>query len=150
MKKRYNLGGIVAAAVVIGVATSCGGGGSKDTVKTAPSASTSTDATAADKTEPSVAEQFKVYVAKNGTAPEKNAVKHVTKVQGADDKNDILDSTDVYTDFKGDLMDSGATGAAKLIASAFADFQASRGKDSKNGLVTVYNASGDILGNGKY
>lgn len=156
MKKRYIAGGIVAAAVVIGVATSGGGegGDSKDTAKPATPVSAAADDKSGDKSNDkprqSVAEGFRTYVEENGTVGEKAAIGHVTKVQGADRNNDILDSAEVYTDFTGDLMDSEATGSAKLIASAFADFQASRDKDSKNGLVTVYNASGSMLGNGKY
>ncbi|CAL9471516.1 hypothetical protein ACI3K5_05510 [Streptomyces sp. MPA0124] len=92
----------------------------------------------------SQAEQFKAFVQKNGSPNEKDAVSHVTKVQGADEQNDILDAADVYTDFTGGLMGEG-TGPAKLIASAFADW-----KDSENGLVTVYDAEGEILGNGQF
>jgi FKBP-type peptidyl-prolyl cis-trans isomerase len=98
----------------------------------------------------SVAEQLKEFTAKNGTAEEKAAVAHVTKVQGADEKNDILDAPQVHTDYTGDLMDSDATGGATLIASVFADFQKERGKDSKNGLVTILNAKGSMIGNGQY
>ncbi|MGW6750891.1 hypothetical protein [Streptomyces sp. NPDC055006] len=92
----------------------------------------------------SQAEQFKAFVAKNGTPKEKDAVAHVLKVQGADQQNDILDSADVYTDFTGGLMGEGS-GPSKLIASAFADW-----KDSKNGLVTVYDADGEIITNGNF
>ncbi|MET9775404.1 hypothetical protein ABZ023_14285 [Streptomyces sp. NPDC006367] len=92
----------------------------------------------------SQADRFKAFVEKNGTATEKQAVSHVTKVQGADEQNDILDTADVYTDFTGGIMGEG-TGPAKLIASAFADW-----KDSDNGLVTVYDAEGEILGNGEF
>lgn len=92
----------------------------------------------------SQAEQFKSFVDKNGSPNEKDAVAHVTKVQGAEEQNDILDSADVYTDFTGGLMGEG-TGPAKLIASAFADW-----KQSENGLVTVYDADGEILGNGNF
>ncbi|RFC73881.1 hypothetical protein [Streptomyces sp. AcE210] len=92
----------------------------------------------------SQAEQFKAFVAKNGTPKEKAAVAHVLKVQGADQQNDILDSADVYTDFTGGLMGEGS-GPSKLIASAFADW-----KDSKNGLVTVYDADGEIITNGNF
>ncbi|MDI6521162.1 hypothetical protein QMA61_33815 [Streptomyces coelicoflavus] len=92
----------------------------------------------------SQAEQFKAFVQKNGSANEKDAVSHVTKVQGADEQNDILDAADVYTDFTGGIMGEG-TGPAKLIASAFADW-----KDSENGLVTVYDADGELLGNGQF
>ncbi|MCX5082219.1 hypothetical protein [Streptomyces sp. NBC_00401] len=92
----------------------------------------------------SQAEQFKAFVAKNGTPKEKAAVTHVLKVQGADQQNDILDSADVYTDFTGGLMGEGS-GPSKLIASAFADW-----KDSKNGLVTVYDADGEVITNGNF
>ncbi|MEU1080337.1 hypothetical protein ABZ368_08815 [Streptomyces sp. NPDC005908] len=92
----------------------------------------------------SQAEQFKAFVKENGTAQEKEAVAHVTKVQGADDRNDIFDTADVYTDFTGGIMGEG-TGPAKLIASAFADW-----KQSENGLVTVYDADGELLGNGQF
>ncbi|MEU8481800.1 hypothetical protein [Streptomyces sp. NPDC048641] len=92
----------------------------------------------------SQAEQFKAFVAKNGTPKEKDAVAHVLKIQGADQQNDILDSADVYTDFTGGLMGEGS-GPSKLIASAFADW-----KDSKNGLVTVYDADGEIITNGNF
>ncbi|MEU1045776.1 hypothetical protein ABZ400_11525 [Streptomyces sp. NPDC005897] len=92
----------------------------------------------------SQAEQFKAFVQKNGTPKEKDAVSHVTKVQGADEQNDILDAADVYTDFTGGIMGEG-TGPAKLIASSFADW-----KDSENGLVTIYDADGELLGNGQF
>ncbi|MGV9284171.1 hypothetical protein [Streptomyces sp. NPDC003730] len=92
----------------------------------------------------SQAEQFKTFVKKNGSANEQDAVSHVTKVQGADEQNDILDAADVYTDFTGGIMGEG-TGPAKLIASAFADW-----KDSENGLVTIYDADGELLGNGQF
>ena len=92
----------------------------------------------------SQAEQFKAFVEENGTPQEKEAVAHVTKVQGADEQNDILDTADIYTDFTGGLMGEGS-GPAKLIASAFADW-----KQSENGLVTVYDADGELLGNGQF
>ncbi|MFG3119196.1 hypothetical protein ACGF4C_33145 [Streptomyces sp. NPDC048197] len=92
----------------------------------------------------SQADRFKAFVNKNGTADEKAALAHVTKVQGADERNDILDSVDVYTDFTGGLMGP-HQGEGKLIASAFADW-----KDSKNGLVTVYDAKGELLSNGNF
>jgi hypothetical protein len=92
----------------------------------------------------SQAEQFKAFVKKNGTTAEQDAVSHVTKVQGAEEQNDILDAADVYTDFTGGIMGEG-TGPANLIASAFADW-----KQSENGLVTVYDAEGELLGNGEF
>jgi type IV secretory pathway VirB10-like protein len=92
----------------------------------------------------SQAEQFKDCVNKSGTAPEKTAVGHVTKVTGADKNNDILDAAEVFTDFKGGFM-SENNGDAKLIASAFASCY-----ESKNGLVTVYGSDGDMISNGNY
>ncbi|MFD5397767.1 hypothetical protein ACFWJW_26585 [Streptomyces sp. NPDC127097] len=100
-----------------------------------------------EKPEPapkSPADQFKAFVAKHGSANEKAALGHVTKVQGADELNDILDSVEIYTDFTGGLMGPHQS-EGKLIASAFADW-----KDSKNGLVTVYDVKGEILSNGNF
>ncbi|RVU18603.1 hypothetical protein EOT10_31790 [Streptomyces antnestii] len=114
-------------------AGSGGAVGKADSAKKADSANKGTQA-----------QQFKAFVAKNGTPKEKDAVSHITKIQGADEQNDILDSADVYTDFTGGLMGKGA-GPAKLIASAFADW-----KDSKNGLVSVYDADGEIITNGNF
>ncbi|WP_331283973.1 hypothetical protein [Streptomyces sp. H39-S7] len=65
-------------------------------------------------------------------------------VQGADKSNGLLDTAQIHTDCAGDIMSDDA-GKGELIASAFADW-----KDSKNGLVTVYNASGELLSNGNY
>lgn len=100
-----------------------------------------------EKPEPapkSPAGQFKAFVAKHGSPNEKAALGHVTKVQGADELNDILDSVDIYTDFTGGLMGPHQS-EGKLIASAFADW-----KESKNGLVTVYDVKGEILSNGNF
>ncbi|MGW1093389.1 hypothetical protein ACWD4L_46305 [Streptomyces sp. NPDC002596] len=98
----------------------------------------------APKKELSQAEQFKAFIDKNGTAAEKAAAKHITKVQGADETNDIMDTADVYTDFTGGLMGP-HQGEGKLLASAFADW-----KSSKNGLVTIYDKAGEILSTGNY
>ncbi|BCK72614.1 hypothetical protein Srufu_065670 [Streptomyces libani subsp. rufus] len=92
----------------------------------------------------SPADQFRAFVAKHGSPNEKAALGHVTKVQGADELNDILDSVDIYTDFTGGLMGPHQS-EGKLIASAFADW-----KESKNGLVTVYDVKGEILSNGNF
>ncbi|MFF9265834.1 hypothetical protein [Streptomyces longwoodensis] len=149
----------VAAAAVLALAafaTACNddetqSGSENTTAASAPaSAPASAKAPAKKESTASVADQLKEFTAKHGTAQEKAAVAHVTKVQGADQKNDILDAPEIHTNYTGDLMDTDATGGAKLIASVFADFQKERGKDSKNGLVTVYNASGSVIGNGQY
>ncbi|WP_427763229.1 hypothetical protein [Streptomyces sp. DSM 41931] len=163
MKTKIALGAVVGIVVIGAVSANAGDsdtgsadkgasasadrqpGGAKDT-----GAGTGADAgkgnEKAEKAEKkaSQAEQFKAFVEENGTAQEKEAVSHVTKVQGADEQNDILDTADVYTDFTGGIMGEG-TGPAKLIASAFADW-----KQSENGLVTVYDADGELLGNGQF
>lgn len=151
-KAAWILGGVVAVIVIAGVS---GGGddtdASKSSVEQSTEAAPSKEVTpskkeAAKKTpvEKSQAEQFKDFVQKNGTPAEKAAVKHVIKVQGADKRNNILDSAEIYTDFKGDLM-SDDQPSGKLLASAFADW-----RKSKNGLVTVYNVKGELLSNGDF
>ncbi|WP_217142793.1 hypothetical protein [Streptomyces sp. AC627_RSS907] len=163
MKTRVALGAVVGLAIIGAVSANSGDGGSdgasdsrtsvganekpggakadgKSDAK--PAEDKAAEGKAAEKA--SQADQFKAFVEKNGTPTEKQAVSHVTKVQGADEQNDVLDAADVYTDFTGGIMGEG-TGPAKLIASAFADW-----KQSENGLVTVYDADGEILGNGNF
>lgn len=94
--------------------------------------------------EKSQAVQFKDCVAKSGTATEKAAIKHVTKVTGTDKSNGILDAAEVFTDYSGGLLGPNASDG-KLIASAFASCY-----ESDNGLVTVYDKDGEILSNGNY
>ncbi|WP_406172357.1 hypothetical protein [Streptomyces sp. NBC_00996] len=159
-------GGILAAAIVIGGIAAAVGSGSGDSSSSAASSAASagtskstgsakapnskaTSSAKAAAPQQSTLDAFKAYVKKHESAKTREAATHVTKVQGADKNNDILDTADIYTDYTGDLA-SADTGNAKLLASAFADFQAGRGKASKNGLVTVYNADGDILSNGNY
>lgn len=148
-------GGLLAVVVLIGVIGALGSSDDTDSKTGAkpaqssapaqPAAKPKTEAPAAEAPKDlSKADQFKAFVAKNGTEAEQAAVKHVTKVQGADEQNDILDTADVYTDFKGGFMSKDAS-KAKLIASAFADW-----KHSKNGLVTIYGSDGDLITNGKY
>ncbi|MEV5702550.1 hypothetical protein AB0L55_34315 [Streptomyces anthocyanicus] len=168
MKTKIALGAVVGIAVIGALSANAGDGdgGAKSGDRTSASAGEKQDgagaegakadgakADGASEAKPaedkaaekaSQAEQFKAFVQKNGTPKEKDAVSHVTKVQGADEQNDILDAADVYTDFTGGIMGSG-TGPAKLIASAFADW-----KDSENGLVTIYDADGELLGNGQF
>ncbi|MFH8841920.1 SPOR domain-containing protein [Streptomyces sp. NPDC017868] len=149
-------GGLLALVVLVGVigALSSGNTDTKSDAKPSsvvsepaakPATKPKTEAPAVEAPkEQSQADQFKAFVAQNGTDAEKAAVKHVTKIQGADEQNDILDTADVYTDFKGGIMSKDAS-KAKLIASAFADW-----KHSKNGLVTIYGGDGDLISNGKF
>lgn len=145
--------GVVAFIVIVSVAASGGSDDSKKSDTTAaapdkPAAKAKTDDRPATEPAPkkdlSQADQFRAFVNKNGTPTEKALVGHVTKVQGADSNNDVLDSADVYTDFSGGMMGPHQADG-KLLASAFADW-----KNSKNGLVTVYDAKGEILSNGNY
>ncbi|MGR6968999.1 hypothetical protein ACU639_05210 [Streptomyces cynarae] len=147
--------GIVALFILGGIAAAVGGGSSSDTSDTsnkdkAIAASSTPKKSGGAKTEQpaqetkSQAEQFKACVAKSGTPTEKKAVQHVTKVTGADKRNDILDSAEVYTDYSGGLMGP-HQGDGKLIASAFTSCY-----ESKNGLVTVYDKDGELLSNANY
>ncbi|MFH0518865.1 hypothetical protein ACHBTE_17050 [Streptomyces sp. M41] len=149
--------GVVALLVIAGVA---GGGGSDDSTDTSKKdkAISAADGQNADNTkkepaEPAKeeapaqktqAEEFQACVAKSGTPTEKAAVKHVTKVTGADKRNDILDAPEVFTDFSGGMMGP-HQGEGKLIASAFTSCY-----ESDNGLVTVYDKDGEILANANY
>ncbi|MGX1030047.1 hypothetical protein RKD37_005431 [Streptomyces ambofaciens] len=158
MKTKIALGAVVGIAVIGALSANSGAGDGDAGSDSRTSANSgekadgakSDDASDAKPAEDkavekaSQAEQFKAFVQKNGTPKEKDAVSHVTKVQGADEQNDILDAADVYTDFTGGIMGEG-TGPAKLIASSFADW-----KDSENGLVTIYDADGELLGNGQF
>jgi hypothetical protein len=151
-KGKWIAGGIV-ALVVIGAAA----GGNDDSSKPKadkPAVVQSATPKATHKAKPkaapkSVKEQFAAYVAKHGTPTEVAAVKHVTKVQGGDEINNILDTADVYTDYSGGMFGPHGNDG-KLIASAFADWQKSRGKSSDNGLVTVYDKDAETLSNGKF
>ncbi|MGY5007334.1 hypothetical protein ACWCY6_04475 [Streptomyces sp. 900105755] len=145
----------VLAVLVIGGIASVAGSGSDDSSAGAASSAASTGSSKGGRSSRTTAPQkstldaFNAYVRKHESAKTREAATHVTKVQGADENNDILDTADIYTDYTGDMISADA-GNAKLLASAFADFQSGRGKASKNGLVTVYNADGDILSNGNY
>ncbi|MFH8239277.1 hypothetical protein ACSLFT_31530 [Streptomyces sp. G6] len=163
MKTKITLGAVVGIVVIGAVSANSGDGGGegKSDNRTSAGAEEKPGGAKGDGTKDdgasdakpaedkatekaSQADQFKAFVNKNGTPSEKEAVAHVTKVQGAEEQNDILDAADVYTDFTGGIMGEGM-GPAKLIASAFADW-----KQSENGLVTVYDADGELLGNGNF
>lgn len=149
----------VASVALIGATAACEestttdtDSGSKDSVSAGKESGKSDDAKPKGDTPKSAVEEFTAYVNANGTGPEKDAAKHVTKILGADEGNDILDTAEIHTDYTGSIMDldSGVSGSGKLLASSFAEWQKSRGNDSKNGLVSVYNASGDLISNGQY
>nr|WTB31855.1 hypothetical protein OG781_22320 [Streptomyces sp. NBC_00830] len=147
--------GVVALFVIIGIAAAAGGGSGDSTDTSnkdkAIAASSSPKAGQSKKAEEkpaesnkTQAEEFQACVAKSGTSTEKAAVRHVTKVTGADKRNDILDAPEVYTDFTGGFM-SANQGDAKLIASAFTSCY-----ESDNGLVSVFGKDGDLIANANY
>lgn len=146
------IAGIVIGVIVIG---GCTAALNDDT--TAPDAKSTATAGAKDgssedtptpekpkEPEKTQAEQFTDCVTKTGTPTEKTAVKHVTKVTGADKRNNVLDSAEIYTDFTGGILGP-EQGEAKLIASAFASCY-----ESDNGLVTVYGEDGELIANSKF
>ncbi|BCL18259.1 hypothetical protein ACPCBX_06250 [Streptomyces tuirus] len=143
--------GLLIVAIIIGI-TAALGGSSEDSKKdpgtedTSSSQPESNESEREKKEEPtrSQADIFKECVAQKGTPTEKTAVKHVTKVTGADERNNILDSAEVFTDYTGGIVGPHAADG-KLIASAFATCY-----DSNNGIVTVYDKNGEILSNGNY
>jgi hypothetical protein len=162
-KKRHTgrniLLGVVAVVVVAGIASavSSSNHGSTPTASssatalqtTAQASPTQARTTRAAAPQLSEVQLFQKWVAGHEGPKTAAAAKHVTKIQGADQVDNIMDSADVYTDYTGGLM-GGDTGNAQLIVSAFSDWQTSRGKHSSNGLVTVYDQDGNVLGNGNW
>ncbi|NGO71829.1 hypothetical protein G5C65_26465 [Streptomyces sp. SB3404] len=154
--------GVLVALGVIGAIAGEGAGEGDDSTESKPTASeqpkepaaksekpadekpsdASATSAAAEKKAP--ADEFKAFIKENGTPQQQEAAQHITRVQGADDQNDVLDSAEIHTDYTGG-MTGPHSGDGKLLASAFADW-----RDSKNGLVTVYDSSGEILSNGKF
>ncbi|MFG2424430.1 hypothetical protein ACGFWD_36005 [Streptomyces sp. NPDC048448] len=152
--------GVLGLAVIIGIAGAAGGGGADGDGDGDSGASNSSsvhneakneakndarDGSGAGDAGPgSRAADFRSCVDKNGSAAEKAAVRHITRVTGADERNNILNAPEVFTDFSGGLTGP-HQGEAKLIASAFSSCY-----ESDNGLVTVYDRTGEILANGDF
>lgn len=147
MAKGKIIGGIVVGILIIG-----GIGTAMDDDKTGPKPGTDSAQRAADtnakdtssEAKKTQAEEFTACVNKTGTPTEKKAVAHVTKVTGADKRNDIFDNAEVYTDYTGGLMGD-HQGDAKLIATAFTSCY-----ESDNGLVTVYGEDGQMIANANF
>jgi len=137
-------GGIIVGLIAIGACNATNDSGTKTGTDSAKQATTSDNkgqSTAPNQTQ---AEEFTACVNKNGTPTEKTAVKHVTKVTGADKQNNILDAAEVYTDYSGGMMGP-HQGEGKLIATAFTSCY-----ESDNGLVTVYDKDGEMLSNAQF
>ena len=150
MAKGKIIGGIIVGVLVIGgcnAATNSDGGTKTGTDNAKPAASTDAKGAGAQDTgatKKTQAEEFTDCVNKTGTPTEKTAVKHVTKVTGADKRNNILDSAEVFTDFTGGIVGP-HQGDAKLIATAFTSCY-----QSDNGLVTVYGEDGEMIANANF
>ncbi|MGY3201573.1 hypothetical protein [Streptomyces sp. TE5632] len=138
------LGLIVVAAAVMSGGSDSTGTGRKDRAVAAEGAKEESTKGEPGEGAKSQAEEFRACVAESGTPTEKEAVKHVTKVTGADKRNDILDSAEVFTDFSGGLAGP-HTGEGTLIASAFTSCY-----EPENGLVAVYDKDGEPLATGNY
>jgi hypothetical protein len=142
MAKGKIVGAIVVGLIAIAACNAATNDGGTKTGTDGTKAAAS--AAAKPKTKKNQAEEFTACVNKSGTATEKAAVKHVTKVTGADKQNNVLDSAEVYTDLTGG-MTGPHTGEGKLIATAFTSCY-----ESDNGLVTVYDKNGEILSNAQF
>jgi len=138
------VGGIVLVSAIASVGSSSDSSSTATPNDRAAVAKPSRSASPAPVKSQTQAEKFIAFLVKDTTTTEKAAVKHVTKVTGADDFNGILDAPEIYTDFGGDMMSADA-GKGKLIASAFAGCY-----KSDNGLVTVYSKNGDLLSDGNF
>jgi hypothetical protein len=98
--------------------------------------------------QPRAAEQsetakFLACVRSKGTEFEKLAARNVTKVTGADKMRGYLDMPKIFTSYSGGMFKHSGEGV--LLASAFATCYT-----SENGLVTVYDRDGHVLGNGQF
>ncbi|MFE1289317.1 hypothetical protein [Streptomyces sp. NPDC058751] len=141
MAKGKIIGGIVVGLIAVAACNAATDSGTKaGTDGTKPAATAAAEA----GSKQSQAEEFTACVNKSGTPTEKAAVKHVTKVTGADKQNNVLDSAEIYTDFTGGITGP-HTGEGKLIATAFTSCY-----ESDNGLVTVYDKNGEILSNANF
>lgn len=146
MAKGKIIGGIAVGIILIGGCTAAmnDNGGTKTGTDNAKPAASGATKDAGSETTKTQAEEFTACVNKTGTRTEKTAVKHVTKVTGADKRNNILDAAEVFTDFTGGLMGP-HQGDAKLIATAFTSCY-----ESDNGLVTVYGEDGEMIANANF
>lgn len=87
--------------------------------------------------------KFLACVRSKGTEFEKLAARNVTKVTGADKMRGYLDMPKIFTSYSGGMFKHSGEGV--LLASAFATCYT-----SENGLVTVYDRDGHVLGNGQF
>jgi hypothetical protein len=142
---------IIAVAANAGKSTSSSSDASSSSVKQSQPSSAASDSSSGDSSNSgssndgtsdasSDIDKFKNCVSSSGTAEEKSAVTHVTKLQG----NAM--GADVYTDYSGGMMGPDQ-GNGKLIASAYASCTKS---DTGSDLVTVYDKDGQILSNGNF
>jgi len=160
MKKstKIVLGSVAGLVLISGIASASGEGDTagkpNDRAAVQPSAEVNdepkadTEKPKAEKTEKaqSQADQFRACIQKTGMVAEKTGGMHVTKVLGAA-QGETFALAEVWTNYVGGMM-GGDAPKGKVLASAFAGCYKSA--DGKSGLVTVYDANGEILSNGNY
>lgn len=142
-------GMLLLLAAIISVSAVVGGSGDSKPSPTSSTTSGTTPTASSTRGTRSVAPtteiaKFQACVERKGSPQEKAVIRHVTKVQGADEITNVLDAPEVYTDLKGGLTGPDY-GTGKLIASAFASCYT-----SDNGLVTVYDRNGALLATGTF
>lgn len=141
---------VVAIGVVASAVSSAGADDKPTTVVPAPQPNAAPSAPAKTEGDTNPMPELKTELDKfvwcsahnKSSKQEQAAVKHATKVQV--NKHVAADMAKVYTDFSGGMFGP-HQGEAELIVTSFADCY-----DSDNGLVTVYDKDGHVMGNGNY
>ena len=142
------------AFIAIGSAAA-GGGDSSPTVTSKP---TPTKVAAPERTKTEgdtnpppaqiAADQFRECIQRTGMVAEKTGGTHVTKVLGTDTGSGPILIAEVWTNYVGGMFGPDAP-KGKILASAFATcYKLDPGEGP--GLVTIYDANGEILANGNY
>lgn len=145
---------LASGVAVIVVATAVGSAGAdkssdakpSPTVAAAPKAPTKESKTEGDTVpQPPLKslEGFRACIQQKGMVADKTASTHVTRLSNMDDWNGILDNPKIWTNYVGGLAAHAAEG--NVLASVFAECYS-----STNGLVTVYDADGHVMGTGQF
>lgn len=97
------------------------------------------------------ADTLKGYATSNGTPAEQAAAEHITKVQDDAAQDAFMPMADIYTDLPGGILSSDVNDA-QLIVSLYKGLAEEQGftTSDNSGLVTVYNAKGEMLMNGNF
>ncbi|QKY78588.1 hypothetical protein SEA_DRYAD_50 [Streptomyces phage Dryad] len=144
---------VAAGLVAVAVIGSAVGGGDDKPKESKPAPTVAAQPKAAAKaSEPPpgqiAADQFRECIQRTGMVAEKTGGTHVTKVQGTDTGSGPILIAEVWTNYVGGMFGPDAA-KGKVLASAFATcYKLDPGEGP--GLVTVYDANGEILANGNY